>query len=72
MSPARLARLAQLIDTAFLDGSFAAVCGPPAYEVRDQPPDAASTPGLSARAACRAVAGFEPDSNTIIFFRCVC
>jgi len=68
MTSSRLQKLADVIDEAFLNGSFAEVCGP-SYVVQDSrlTPEEA---GACDRKACRhAAAGFEPATNSVIFYR---
>lgn len=67
LTPAAAERLLALIDGAFLDGRFGAVCGPPRVHVRSALlPEVA--PGLSARQCAEAVAGFEPHSGAIVLY----
>jgi hypothetical protein len=67
MNPRRLQQLANVIDSAFLNGSFAEVCGP-SYAVQNS--RLAPEDGEGYERACRhATAGFEPLTNSVIFYR---
>lgn len=68
MTSSRLQKLADVIDAAFLNGSFAEVCGP-SYAVQDSRLTLEEA-GACDRKACRhAAAGFEPATNSVIFYR---
>ncbi|WIA41340.1 hypothetical protein OEZ86_004935 [Tetradesmus obliquus] len=66
LSPGKLQVLATLIDKTFLNGSFAKACKPK-YAVQERL--SGNVTNLSETAVLNAVAGFEPDSNTLIFFK---
>lgn len=66
LTAARIQRLTERIDRAFLNGSFSKVCHP-RYIVREEL--TGQVTGLSKTAVCAAVAGFEKDSNTLVVFR---
>lgn len=68
MTPRRLRQLADRIDDIFLDGSFAQVCSP-CYAVQEARLTPSEAGDCDAKAVCHATAGFEPSSNTIMFYR---
>jgi hypothetical protein len=67
LTPEKLGRLINVIDTTFLNGTFKAACGP-SVAVREGL-TASGAPGLHPVEVCNAVAGFEPETNTIAVFR---
>lgn len=68
MTSRRLQQLANVIDATFLSGSFAEVCGP-SYVVQDQRLTAEQAGNCDLRSVRHSTAGFEPATNSVIFYR---